>query len=306
MKVTALAPGKVNICLFLGPVRADGRHQLITLMESLSLADELTLETAAGGPDTVICPGVEGRNLVSDALAALRSRGWDGPPVRVTIVKRIPLAAGMGGGSADAAATLRLAGEVAAVPADLRAAVAASLGSDVPGLLDPGLMFATGAGEVVQHVPALASHAFAIVPQPFGLSTAEVYAEADRMDLARSPGRLAQLRVELAAALGPGAALPAEMLVNDLQPAALSLAPQIEQTLRAVLAAGADHSFVCGSGPTVAGLFWGPRGLRRAAAAAASLAPEYPGAVAASPLPGPIDGSSRPHLRGGAQSVGVQ
>ena len=303
MKVTALAPGKVNIFLFLGPVRADGRHQLITLMESLSLADELTLETAADGPDAVICPGVEGRNLVSDALSALRAHGWDAPPVRVTIVKRIPVAAGMGGGSADAAATLRLAGEITEVPADIRAAVAALLGSDVPGLLESGLVLATGAGEVVQQMPALASHAFAIVPQPFGLSTAEVYAQADRMDLGHAPERIVQLEEKLAGALRPGAELPASMLVNDLEPAALALAPQIDQTLRAVLAAGADHSFVCGSGPTVAGLFWGARAPERAAAAAASLAPEYPGAVAASPVPG---GSTSPHLRGGAQSVGVR
>jgi 4-diphosphocytidyl-2-C-methyl-D-erythritol kinase len=285
VKLTALAPGKVNICLFLGSPRADGRHRLVTLIESLSLADELTLEFAADGPDEVSCAGVEAPNLVSVALAALRARGWDAPPVRVTIVKRIPVAAGMGGGSADAAAMLRLAAEVAAVPADIQAAVAASLGSDVPGLLEPGLVLATGAGEVVQRVPALASHAFAIVPQPFGLSTAEVYAEADRMSLARAPERLAQLRLELAGALRPGAVLPAEMLTNDLERAALSLAPQIHRTLRAILAAGADHSLVCGSGPTVAGLFWGPGAFERAAAVAASFAREYPGAVAASPLP---------------------
>ncbi len=306
MRIRALAPAKVNLCLFLGPARADGLHQLVTLMESLSLADELTLETVADGADAVSCPGVEGPNLASDALAALRAQGWDAPPVRVTIDKRIPVAAGMGGGSADAAATLRLAAEVAPVPAEALTAVAASLGSDVPGLLEPGLMLATGAGEIVEPIPGLAPHAFAIVPQQFGLSTAEVYAHADRMDLPRAPERFARLRAELAGALRPGAQLPAAMLVNDLEPAAVSLAPQIEDALHAVLAAGADDSILCGSGPTVAGMFWGPRAGVRAAIAVRSLALEYPLAVVASPLPGAAGGNAGPHLRGGAQSAGVR
>src|ERR1700680_4715174 len=93
LKLAALAPGKVNLCLFLGPLREDGRHELVTLLESVSLADELTLESDAEH-DCVVCPGVEGPNLVADALAGLRARGWDAPPVRIEIVKRIPVAAG--------------------------------------------------------------------------------------------------------------------------------------------------------------------------------------------------------------------
>ena len=91
------------------------------MFESLSLADALELEVLGAGEDEVVCPGVEGENLAARALAALRARGWDGPPLRVTIEKRIPVAAGMAGGSADAAAALRLA--MAMVPrpsADLR------------------------------------------------------------------------------------------------------------------------------------------------------------------------------------------
>src|SRR5271167_4308485 len=110
----ALAPAKVNLGLFLGPIRAeDSRHELVTVMQSISLADELTLEPAAAGAvkDELICPAVAGppeENLAAAALRAFRSRtGWDGPPVRLAIVKRIPVAAGLAGGSADAAATLR-------------------------------------------------------------------------------------------------------------------------------------------------------------------------------------------------------
>jgi len=93
MTLRALAPAKVNLSLFLGGTREDGRHRLVTVFESLSLADTLELEVT-GSEDVVVCPGVEGENLASRALAGLRARGWDGPPVRVTIEKRIPVPGG--------------------------------------------------------------------------------------------------------------------------------------------------------------------------------------------------------------------
>src|SRR4051812_33190534 len=102
------APAKVNLCLFVGPVReSDGRHELVSVMQSVTLADDVTLESAAPGAraDEVVCPGVEGPNLAAAALRAFReATGWDGPPVRLTIEKRAPVAAGLGGGSGDAAA----------------------------------------------------------------------------------------------------------------------------------------------------------------------------------------------------------
>ena len=112
-----LAPAKINLCLFLGPTRADGRHELVTLFDSVTLYDELSVEPA--GSDHVACQGVAGPNLVGDALSALRAAGWDGPPVHVEIDKRIPVAAGMGGGSADAAAMLRVAVRLAPVADDV-------------------------------------------------------------------------------------------------------------------------------------------------------------------------------------------
>ena len=105
------APAKLNLCLYLGAARDDGLHELCSLFEPLTLADRIEVGEAAR--DEVICAGVEGENLAERALAALRERGWDGPPLRIEIEKRIPVAAGLGGGSADAAAVLRLAdGEV--------------------------------------------------------------------------------------------------------------------------------------------------------------------------------------------------
>ncbi len=284
MRARALAPGKVNLCLLLGGTRADGRHELVTLFESLSLADELMLQTQASGADEVICAGVEGQNLVATAIAGLRERGWGGPPVRIEVHKRIPVAAGMGGGSADAACALRLAAAVAPLPdATVVAELAASLGADVPSQLEPGLVVGTGAGERVQPVAPTAVHALVIVPLPAALSTPAVYAEADRLGLSRPAEELRGALARLRAALAAGARPPQELLRNDLEPAARSLCPEIEPALAAVAALGADHVFVSGSGPTVAGLFWGDAG-NRASEAAAALAGRYPGAAAATPV----------------------
>lgn len=286
MKLRALAPAKVNLSLFLGATREDGRHQLVTVFESLSLADALSLEVT-GTEDVVVCPGVEGENLASRALAGLRARGWDGPPVRVTIDKHIPVAAGMAGGSADAAATLRLAMAVIG-PARLRAEevgqLAAQLGADVPSQLLPGLALGTGAGEIVEHFEALAEHAFVVLPSEFALATPEVFREADRLGLPRSGTELDERYAELLAALAPGSQLPDHLLVNDLQPAALSLCPSCADALDALRAEGAEHAIVSGSGPTVVGIWWGLGAVGRAFSAAQRLRDRYPLAVGAEPV----------------------
>jgi 4-diphosphocytidyl-2-C-methyl-D-erythritol kinase len=145
------------------------------------------------------------------------------------------------------------------------------------------VVLGTGAGEIVTSVAPLAEHALVIVPQAFGLSTAEVYAEADRLGLPRGADELESLHRRLLTALGAGEArLAPELLVNDLERAAVSLRPEIAHALQRALAAGADHALVCGSGPTVAGLFWGQDGLARAQAAAAELS----GACVVSPVTG--------------------
>ncbi len=114
MRLRALAPAKVNLSLFLGGTREDGRHRLVTVFESLSLADTLELEVLEGGRRMRSCARAwRARTLPRGRSLRLRARGWDGPPVRITIEKRIPVAAGMAGGSADAAAALRLAMAVA-------------------------------------------------------------------------------------------------------------------------------------------------------------------------------------------------
>jgi 4-diphosphocytidyl-2-C-methyl-D-erythritol kinase len=286
VRLRALAPGKVNLSLFLGSVRAqDARHRLVTLYESVSLADELTLETLAGASDEVRCPGVSGRNLVADALEGLRARGWGAPAVRITIDKRIPVAAGMGGGSADAAAALRLAAALGGVDPDWLAPLAVSLGADVPAQLRPGLALGTGAGELVEPVAELAEHALVIVPlEGQGLSTAAVYREADRIGLTRSEPELGEREAALRAALAAGERLPADLLVNDLEPAAAALCPAVSGALRALREAGAEPALVCGSGPTCAGIWWEAGARERARRASAALRAQWPAASAVEPV----------------------
>jgi 4-diphosphocytidyl-2-C-methyl-D-erythritol kinase len=279
-----LAPGKVNLCLFLGGPRPDGRHELVTVFESVSLADELELAVREREGDQVICRGFQGPNLVDAALVGLRARGWNGPPVCVQVSKWIPVAGGMGGGSADAAATIRLAAAAAPVDEDLARALAVQLGADVPSQLAPGVALGVGAGEIVEPARALAPHGYLIVPLAAELSTAAVFAVADRLGLPRDPDDLAARQRAVLSALVPGARWPDELLVNDLAPAARSLCPDIDPALAAVCEEGADGAFVSGSGPTVVGLFWGPDGAQRAADAESALAGRYPEAYAADPV----------------------
>jgi 4-diphosphocytidyl-2-C-methyl-D-erythritol kinase len=261
VSVRLLAPAKVNLCLFLGETRPDGLHRLCSLFEPLALADVLEIEAAER--DEVICPGIEEGNLAAAALAALRERGWRGPPLRIEIEKRIPVAAGLGGGSADAAAVLRLArGEISGL-----GELAASLGADVPSQLAPALALVGGAGEEVERLPEPAPHAFVLLPAEEGLPTADVYAEADRLGLGRPAEELEGIRVQLEAAAGAGESplRYADMLRNDLEAAALSLRPEIADALQALRAAGAAPAMVTGSGPTAAGLFDGIDAARDAA-----------------------------------------
>ena len=112
-----LAPGKVNLCLLVGAPRADGLHPLVSVVQPTRLGDKVTLEPGEGKEDVVVCPGVEGDNLAARALREFRAAtGWDGPPLRLTIAKRIPIAAGMAGGSSDAAAALRLIARASGLP----------------------------------------------------------------------------------------------------------------------------------------------------------------------------------------------
>lgn len=271
-----IAPAKLNLCLFLGPTREDGLHELCSIFQPLQLADRITVRES--DRDEVHCAGVEGPNLADRALAELRTAGWQGPPVRVDIDKRIPVAAGLGGGSADAAAVLRLAaGEVR----DL-ATLAAGIGADVTSQIDPSRALVRGSGELLEPLPAPGEFAVVLIPDPAGLSTPDVYREADRLGLGRSLAELDDLAEQIRIAASPGVSPldHVELLENDLAPAAISLRPDISDSLQALLEAGAEHAMVTGSGPTCVGLF---RDFAKADAGASALGPRYANAIVSAP-----------------------
>jgi 4-diphosphocytidyl-2-C-methyl-D-erythritol kinase len=259
------APAKVNLVLQVGPRRADGLHEICSLFASLELADDLRLSASETGNDLVICEGVHGNNLVETALRLFRDRvDADLPPLQVEIEKRIPVAGGMGGGSADAAAALRAANELGGRPLDLVELrdLASGIGADVPSQVEPAHALVTGAGEVVEPL-ALPAMALVLLPSRRGLRTADVYAEADRLPSTREhlePGRLRELAAgsveQLAAALE-----------NDLQPAALSLRSNLQQGIDALLEAGALGAGLSGSGPPLFGVFASEEDAERSAAA---------------------------------------
>ncbi len=233
-------------------------------MQSLALADRVTLSDHDGPGDEVRCPGVDGPNLCAAAIAAFRAAtGWDGPPQLLEIAKHVPVAAGMGGGSGDAAAALRLLAARSGIadPA-LELELATALGADVPGQLRPGRVLATGAGEHVVRLPDPDPFGVLVLPSRERLSTAAVYAEADRMGLPRDAAGLA--------AVDP---LARPEYVNELEPAARALVPAIDRALALARRLGAHTAMVSGSGPTVVGLFETPGAARRAARAAAGCDP---------------------------------
>ncbi|HVS28975.1 MAG TPA: hypothetical protein VHE14_05455 [Solirubrobacteraceae bacterium] len=282
----ALAPAKINLSLHLGERREDDLHELVSLVQTISLADDLTLAPAPPGAndDEVVCAGVDGPNLAAAALRAYRTAsGWDTPPQRLEIHKRVPIAAGLGGGSSDAAAALRLAASAAGRPGDPRLAeLAPRLGADVLALLEPGLVLVAGAGERVRRLEDLEPYWIVVVPSTVRLATADVYREADRLGLARPAAELADFHAAAEAAVRPYGRLPIELLHNDLEPAALSLCPSIDGALTALREAGARHAMVSGSGPTAVGIFteWDDE----QAQAAGELHRSFPGACGARPI----------------------
>jgi 4-diphosphocytidyl-2-C-methyl-D-erythritol kinase len=332
LPLRALAPAKINLGLFLGSVRADGRHEVVTVMQSIALADELTLREAPSGSvgDEVLCPGLGDpppppeENLAARALAAFRAAtGWQAPPLQLSILKRVPVAAGMGGGSGDAAAALRLAACASGLgDRALLDELARGLGADVPAQVQPGRWLASGAGELLHALPdplaqsgrsesgrqatfdragahsseswvggaqpeklGRATLGVLVLPLAHALSTAQVYAQADRMGRARGRAELEERHRALGRALAGGAPLPpAELLHNDLQDAARALCPEIDAALAQARGAQADVAVLSGSGPTVLGLFGGPEGPRRARAAARVLEGRAPAPIAAEPV----------------------
>jgi 4-diphosphocytidyl-2-C-methyl-D-erythritol kinase len=255
------APAKVNLVLRIGPKQPNGLHAVASLFASLELADEVEVEVAAS--DSVECAGVDGPNLATAAIERLRQFAPSLPPMRVRIAKRIPVAAGLAGGSADAAAAMRAANSFHELPFDehqLRE-IAAPLGSDVPSQIAPAHAVVSGTGELVERV-GLPPLALVLVTSEQGLSTAEVFRTAAEMGLPRTSLETADLH-ELA---GQPIDVIAARLENDLEPATLHLRPELEHVIDRLKDAGALGAQVSGSGPTVFGVFADRQAAERASA----------------------------------------
>lgn len=263
------APGKLNLFLHLGPTRDDGYHELVSLFESVSLHDTLTLRPSEH--DRVICEAVPGENLVERALRTAReSKLFDGQPVEITIDKRVPVAAGMGGGSGDAAAALRMLARLGDLPIEEFRQIAFMLGADVPSQLTPGAALVRGAGEHVDAIApgvlATAERAYVIVEQREGLSTAEVFRQADRSELP-SPeiaGRDEQFAERFTRPLSTEDL--AAMIHNDLAAAIEALRPELAGLPAQLRELGALAADFTGSGPTCFGLFADAEAAEAAAA----------------------------------------
>jgi 4-diphosphocytidyl-2-C-methyl-D-erythritol kinase len=257
--VTVRVPGKVNLYLGVGDRREDGYHELTTVFHAVSLADDITVRAAdilslqvhGEGADEV---PTDARNLAWQAAELMAEHVGRAPDVEITIDKSIPVAGGMAGGSADAAAVLvgiNALWELGVPRRDLHA-IAARLGSDVPFALHGGTALGTGRGEELATVLARNTFHWVLAFGAGGLSTAAVYAEIDRLRAAGEPPQLADPEPLLTALSSGDPHELAPLLGNDLQPASLSLEPNLRRTLRAGTEAGALAGIVSGSGPTCA------------------------------------------------------
>ncbi len=256
--VRAVAAAKINLALVVGPQRADGLHEVATVLQRIDVCDRLELRADPG-------LAVEGFDdtLVGSALASLAAEAGVTPAWHVHLTKEIPVAAGLGGGSADAAAALSLANAALSepLPPGRLEALAASVGADVPFFLAPGPKLAEGAGERLSPLD-LPQDFWVLIALPREVekgSTAAVYARYDR--LGGGPG-FEQRKAELLRAL-EGVRRPTDLATlppNDLAEA--SGAAPLAAELRAT---GAFRADVSGAGPAVYGLFESRREARSAA-----------------------------------------
>jgi 4-diphosphocytidyl-2-C-methyl-D-erythritol kinase len=256
-QVRVRAPAKINLHLAVGDVRPDGYHDLVTVFHAVDLSDELIIASAdRHSVRTVPADGVPAgaKNLAGVAARLLAKRSRAGGPVAIDIDKQIPVAGGMAGGSADAAATL--VGCAALWGLEMGRAelsqIGADIGADVPFALTGGTAVGTGRGDRLSPVLARTPLHWVLAFADQGLSTPAVFAELDRLRANSEPPRVGPVNAVLAALASGDPAAVGAALGNDLQAAAVSLQPGLRRTIRAGVAAGALAGLVSGSGPTVA------------------------------------------------------
>jgi len=257
--VTVRVPGKVNVYLGVGPREFSGYHELATIFQAVGIYDEVTVSAA----DSLTISGLgqfadqiptDETNLAWKAAELVARACGEEPNIHIQIDKSIPIAAGMAGGSADAAATLVACDAYwnAGIPRDQLDAMAATLGSDVPFMLHGGCALGVGRGDVLSPVMIRGSFHWVFATFDEGLSTAQIYEKTDEMrglEFEDEP----EVPTELLSALARGdAPTLGRLLHNDLQLAATTSRPQLGRVLEQGIDSGALGAIISGSGPTCA------------------------------------------------------
>ena len=293
--VRVRVPAKINLHLGVGPLRPDGYHELNTVYHAISLFDEITAR-----PGDTLALTMEGEgagtlaldetNLIIRAARALAARTRVPAHVRLHLRKSIPLAGGLAGGSADAAATLIACDLLwgTGLSRDELAEVGATLGSDIPFLLHGGTALGTGHGEAISPILARpTTWHWVVALADGGLATPEVYRKLDTLRESPFPPKALAGADELMSALRQrDPAVLGAALGNDLQPAALALRPDLADVLEAGERAGAVAGIVSGSGPTCAFLATDAAHAGRVAAAVNAAGVCREAVTARGPMPG--------------------
>lgn len=270
MKVTASAPGKINLFFTVGDLLADGFHEVVSVYQALDLRESVTIE-----PSETFSLSVDGLTdgvpIDETNLAARAVRFIDSSPVEIHIHKQVPVAGGMGGGSADAAAAVVAAAKLFGKDFSIEETV--SLGSDVPFAILGGTALGTGRGEKLTSIETGGTLHWVLVPAGFGLSTPLVYRTLDEIR-PTAIGRSPQPLIDALRTGNPHEIAP--LLHNDLQEAALHLRPELNETISRLEAAGALRAMVSGSGPTVLALADSAEAAERIASEVGGIATRGP------------------------------
>jgi len=260
--VTVRVPAKVNLQLSVGPRESDGYHQLVTVFQAISIFDEVTVKIGEQGTginltvsgDQVHGVPTDSTNLVVKAIELIADKYELDIDVCIEIKKSIPVAGGMAGGSADAAATIVAIDELYSldITREEMHSIAAQLGSDVPFLLSGGTAIGQGRGDQLTAALSRGTYHWVLALSSVGLSTPAVYSECDRLrqGLDISDPQISDALMQALLTAEPSNV--GKLLVNDLQPAACSLRPALRLILDVGQEYGALGAIVSGSGPTVA------------------------------------------------------
>lgn len=250
MKIKYKAYAKINLTLKVLGKRSDGYHEIETVMQSLELHDELYFESAQGVNLSVEGDAPKGRdNLILRAVELLQEYSGCDKGANISLIKRIPMAAGLAGGSTNAAATLLGLNELWGLNLNLKElmALGEKIGSDVPFCLVGGTVLARGKGEILTPLPDAPEMGVVLIKPPFGISTAEVYENFASARLGKRPSTAAMI----SAIKQKNIPEIAKNLANDLEYVSMEMYPELKEIKKAASSAGALGVLMSGSGPTI-------------------------------------------------------